>query len=52
MSLETVKELNGGLIRQLIEAIEQIQRMPNIDLVIGDPSYRDFLELDAETRQT
>lgn len=40
--LRDVKELNGELIKQRIEALEQIQRMPDIDLVIGGPSCQGF----------
>ena len=40
--LSDIKELTGKLIRERIEALEQIERMPDIDLVIGGPSCQGF----------
>ena len=40
--LKDVKELNGELIKKRIEALEQVQKMPDIDLVIGGPSCQGF----------
>ena len=40
--LKDIKELSGKLIKERIEALEQVQKMPDIDLVIGGPSCQGF----------
>ena len=40
--LMDIKELSGKLIKERIEALEQVEKMPDIDLVIGGPSCQGF----------